>query len=115
MDSCRELRTVKTSRPALKDASQTLSDVLAASALLFGFIFYFIGSLADRAVRSVRTGRFAYFAGLHRRTVFGVGAGIAVFALIGAIGGMEAGLISLAVGAPLCLGLAVLIKLLADD
>ena len=115
MDSCREINTVKTNKTAKREAALSLSDVLASAGLLIGFLFYCAGSLADRAVRSVRSGRFAYFMGLRRRVIYGVGAGIAVFALIGAVGGIEAGLISLAVGTPLCIALAVLIKLLADD
>ena len=115
MDSCREIKTYKTNGRTEKRASETLSDVLASAAMLFGFLFYFIGSVADKAARAVRTGSFAYFMGLHRRAVCGIGAGIAIFTLIGIVGGIEAGLISLAIGTPLCLGLALAVKIFAED
>ena len=115
MDSCREIKTYKTNVKTEKRSSVTLTDVLASAAMIFGFIAYFFGAVADKAWRAVRTGSFAYFMGLHRRAVCGVGAGIALFTLIGIVGGIEAGLISLAIGTPLCLGLALAVKLFADD
>lgn len=114
MDSCREIKTVKTNK-TVKETAVSITDVLASAALLLGFLFYFIGSLADRAARSVRSGRLAYFLGMHRRTVYGIGAGAAALLLIGAVGGIEAGLISLAIGTPLCIALAFAVKLLTDD
>jgi hypothetical protein len=115
MDSCREISKIKTEKTAVREALPTFTDVIASVGLLFMFAAYLIGATVNRAVRFVRSGKFAYFMGLRRRTVYGVCAGVAAFALIGAIGGIEAGVISLAVGLPLCLGLALAVKLLTDD
>ncbi|MBQ3869543.1 MAG: hypothetical protein II777_03260 [Clostridia bacterium] len=115
MDSCKDIKIVRTGKVSKREALDTVKDVIASVGLLFAFIAYFIGSVVSKACRSVRSGRFAYMMGLRRKALFGIGAGVAAFALIGLIGGIEAGLISLAVGVPLCFALIIAVRLLTND
>lgn len=116
MDGCRQ--TVKPAiRKEIKKVTPTeyAADMIASVLLLFKFILYTAGAGVSFVWRSLKNGSFAYFIGSYKRAVFGIGAGALLILFIGLVGGMEAGLISLAAGAPLCIAALLGAKLLSRD
>ncbi len=97
----------------------TAGEVMSALGEVLGSFFAFILYIAEYAVSSVyrffASEKASYLLGRYKKVVCGISALFAVFAAVGVIGGMEAGLVSLAVGAPVFLILCGAVKLLSGN
>lgn len=109
MDSVREFNVnIKREVSAKEVAAVAAHEAFEAVKTFFEFLLYIAEYAVSAAYRAVKSEKFAYIIGKYKKTVIGVSAGFAIFAAIGIVGGMEAGLISFAVGVPVsvCLILA---------
>lgn len=117
MDNCRELVNirVKENRDLKKEVKETVYGIASASVAVLEFIVYVLGYALNGVYRFFRSERAAYVFAAHKKIVCGVAGLTSVFAIAGIVGGIEAGFISLAIGVPVCILLALVIKLVAKD
>ena len=115
MDSIREPVSIKTAERERIGAKEALQLVGEAALCALQFLLY----IAEYAISSVyhffASEKAAYLLASYKKVICGAAALISVFIAVGIIGGMEAGLISLAVGAPLFLILCGAFKLLSGE
>lgn len=116
MDSVREININVKKKAVTADVVKEAA-VCAAEAVktFFQFLLYMTEYAISAAYRFVSSKQAAYVIGKYKKAIIGVSAGIAVFAAVGIVGGMEAGLISFGVGVPLAAGLFIAFRLLGRD
>lgn len=105
-----EKREVRTSDAAKEAAVMTLKAIKT----FVEFLIYVTEYAVSSVYRAVRSEKAAYYIGKYKKTVIGISAGFVIFAAIGLIGGMEAGLISLGIGTPVTVALFIAFKLLSS-
>jgi hypothetical protein len=116
MDSVREFSINNKREYSAKEAAkEVLTAVLEGVKTFFQFLLYVTEYAVSAAYRAVRSEKLAYVLGRYKKIMLGVSAGVTVFALIGVIGGMEAGLISFAIGVPVSLALAFAFRYLSEN
>ena len=114
MDSVREFNVnIKREISAKEVAAAAVSAASDALKNFFEFLVYIAEYALSAAYRAVKSEKAAYIMGKYKKVIIGASAGVTLFAIIGVIGGMEAGFISFAVGVPVFIGLSVAFKLLS--
>ncbi|MBQ7699425.1 MAG: hypothetical protein IJT49_03670 [Clostridia bacterium] len=113
MDSVREFNVNIKREVSVKEIAAVIAhESFEAVKTFFEFLLYIAEYAISAVYRAVKSEKAAYIIGKYKRVVLGVSAGFVLFAAIGIIGGMEAGLISLGVGAPVAAGLILAFRLL---
>lgn len=115
MDSVRNITAVDVRRAPVMTVKDVAEQAGEAARSLFQLLFYIFEYAVSAAYRFFSSEKAAYVLGRYKRAVCGISALVFVFAFIGIVGGMEAGLISLAVGAPVCLLICGAVRLLCKD
>jgi len=116
MDSVRDF-SINTKREvsAAEVAKEVLVIALGGVRTFFQFLLYVAEYAVSAVYRAVKSEKLVYVLCRYKKMILGVSAGFAVFALIGIVGGMEAGLISFAVGVPVSVALAFAFKYLSEN
>ena len=113
MDSVREFNVNIKREIKTKEAAEiVVSGAFEAIKTFFEFLLYITEYAISAVYHTVRSEKAAYIIGKYKKVVIGVSAGFVLFAAVGIVGGMEAGLISFAIGLPLTLGLIFAFKIL---
>ena len=115
MDSVRNITGIN-AKQAPKVTVKDVAEQLGSAALTFFRLLFYITEYAISSVyRFFASEKAAYLAGRYKKFLGGAGALALIFVAVGIIGGMEAGLISLAVGAPVFLIICGAVKLLSNE
>ena len=113
MDSVREFNVNIKREVSMKEtAALVLHGTCEAVKTFFEFLLYMAEYAISAVYRAVKSEKAAYIIGKYKKVVIGVSAGFVLFAAIGIIGGMEAGLISFGIGVPVSAGLILAFRLL---
>ena len=116
MDSVREFSINTKREVSAKEAVKAVLAVACGGVRTFLEFLLYVAEYAISAVyRAVKSEKLVYVLARYKKIIIGVSAGFAVFALVGVIGGMEAGLISFAVGVPAAVGLGFAFKYLSEN
>ena len=101
----REVRTKETAEIVVRAAFEAVKT-------FFEFLLYITEYAISALYRAVKSEKAAYIIGKYKKVIIGVSAGFVLFAAVGIVGGMEAGLISLGIGLPVTLGLISAFRIL---
>ena len=116
MDSARDFNiNVRREASAAETAKEVFAVACGGVKTFLEFLLYVAEYAVSAVYRAVKSEKLVYVLSRYKKIMIGVTAGFAIFALVGIIGGMEAGLISFAVGVPVSAGLAVAFKYLSDN
>lgn len=116
MDSVRDF-TINQRREvsAAEAAKAAVAGAVSAVKTFFAFLLYAAEYAISGVYRALKSEKAAYILGRYKKVVLGVSAGFVLFVIVGIVGGMEAGFISLAIGAPVAVGLSFVFKFLSDN
>ena len=113
MDSVRDFNVNIKREVSVKETAAVIAhESFEAVKTFFEFLLYIAEYAVSAVYRAVKSKKAAYIIGKYKNVVLGFSAGFVIFAAIGIIGGMEAGLISLGIGAPIAAGLILAFRLL---
>ena len=116
MDSVREFSiNTKKEVSAADAAKEVLTIAFCGIRTFLQFLLYAAEYAISAVYRAVKSEKLVYFLCRYKKIILGVSAGFAIFALVGIVGGMEAGLISFAIGVPVSVALAFAFKFLSDN
>ena len=113
MDSVREINVnIKREVSVVQTAAVIAHESFEAVKTFFEFLLYIAEYAVSEIYRAIKSEKAAYIIGKYKKVVLVFSAGFVIFAAIGIIGGMEAGLISLGIGTPVAAGLILAFRLL---
>ena len=116
MDSARDFDiNVRRQVSFTETAAAVAAETAEALKCFFEFLLYITEYAISEAYRAIRSEKAAYLLGRYKKAVLGGAAFVAVFAAIGIAGGVEAGLVSAAIGVPVFIALCVAFRFLSRD
>lgn len=116
MDSVKDFNiNVRREVSAAEVIKAVITGAASAVKTFFAFLLYAAEYAVSGIYRALKSEKAAYVLGRYKKVMIGVSAGFVLFVIVGIVGGMEAGLISLAVGFPAAIGLSFVFKFLSDN
>ena len=115
MDSVREINiNVRKKVSTAEVVKEVMYCAAEAVKTFFLFLLYITEYAISAVYRAVSSKKAVYVLGKYKAVIIGISAGFAIFAAVGIVGGMEAGLISFGIGVPVTVGLVAAFKLLCN-
>lgn len=115
MDSCKRNDRATVNEITVPTATEVISAAVGAVASFGAFIVYIISYGITSLLNFLASDRAVYIIEKCGRVFRGISISLGFYIVIGVVGGLEAGLISFAVGVPLCLILFACINIISKD